>query len=420
VGGRMENRDFGWGRGVSQSVRYQSITDQRQLVECCDEFSRAGVIAFDTEFVSEDTYRPELCLIQVSADEHLYVIDPLGIPDLSPFWECLAAPGHTTVVHAGREELRFSWRAIGRFPHQVLDVQLAAAFVGLEYPAAYATLVSKLLTVSLAKGETRTNWRRRPLSTRQIEYALQDVFYLKALHDVLMEGIQELDRESWLAEELAAWEQQIKNLEGTESWRRVSGVSGLNSRSLAIVRELWRWREQEAERRNMPARRVLRDDLIVELARRQSAELKHIHAVRGLERRGLERHLPELASRIERALQLDEPACPARPNSSNRPQLNLLGQFLASALGSICRDAGVATSLVGTAQDVRDLVAHRLQIENSKRQEVPHLARGWRAQVVGKVIDELLAGQRAIKVGDPLAEQPLKFIPVHRRPAREP
>ena len=396
-------------------MRFQTISDQHQLIACCDELSAAQVITFDTEFVSEDTYRPELCLIQVAAADQLYVIDPMGISDLRPFWECLATPGHDTVVHAGREELRFSWRAIGRFPHQVLDVQLAAALVGLEYPAAYATLVSKLLKVNLTKGETRTNWRRRPLSATQIEYALQDVLYLEALRDVLVLGIQERGRENWLKEELSAWERQIEGLEGAENWRRVAGGSGLSARSLAIVRELWRWREEEADRKNMPAKRVLRDDLIVELARRQSADPKHIHAVRGLERRNLERHLPELASRIDRALRLDESEHPPRPVSSTRPQLSLLGQFLASALGSICRDAGVATSLVGTAQDVRDLVAHRLQLDTNRRGEVPVLARGWRAEVVGKVIDDLLTGHLAIKVGEPLSEQPLEFVQVRER-----
>lgn len=393
-------------------MRYQTISDARELAACCEELAKAKVIAFDTEFVSEDSYRPELCLVQVAADGELYVIDSLSVRDLRPFWECLAEPGHVTIVHAGREELRFSWRAIGRFPHQVLDVQLAAAFVGLEYPAAYATLVYKLLKVSLNKGETRTNWRRRPLSAVQIEYALQDVLYLEQIRDVLMEGIVQRGRESWLTEELEAWERQIQELEGTENWRRISGLASLSSRSLAIARELWRWREQEAERRNMPAKRVLRDDLIVELSRRQSAELKHIHAVRGLERRNLERHLPELSRRIEQALQLSDQECPSRPKSSTRPQLNLLGQFLASALGSICREAGVATSLVGTAQDVRDLVAYRLDLETSRPAEPPVLTRGWRAEVVGRVIDELLAGQQAIRVSDPLSEQPLQFVRV--------
>ncbi len=391
-------------------MQYETISDARQLERCCETLAQEPVIAFDTEFVSEDTYRPELCLVQVAAGKHLYVIDPQPIRDLTPFWETLAAPGHTTVVHAGREELRFSLRAIGRLPYGLIDVQIAAGLVGIEYPAAYSTLVSRLLHISLAKGETRTDWRRRPLSARQIEYALQDVVHLDRIREILEQRLDELGRRSWLDEEMAAFQEHVQRAESVENWRRVSGVSGLPPRSLAIVRELWRWRDEEAERRNMPPRRILRDDLIVELAKRQSSDIKHIHAVRGLERRGLQRHMEALSNRIAAALQLTEEEWPSRPAGSTRPQLNLIGQFLATALGSICRDAQVAPSLVGTAQDVRDLVAFRLNLERPSKP--PVLTTGWRAQVVGHVIDELLEGKLAIVVSDPLAEQPLGFVPV--------
>lgn len=393
---------------MSPGVQYQTITDARQLAVCCDKLAGEPVIAFDTEFVSEDSYRPELCLVQVAAGDTLFVVDPQPIHDLTPLWERLAAPDHVTVVHAGREELRFSLRAIGRLPHKLFDVQIAAGLIGLEYPAAYATLVSRLLQVNLSKGETRTNWRRRPLSARQIEYALQDVIHLAAIRDTIQQRLEQLGREAWLAEEMTSWQQQLERTEAAENWRRVSGTAGLAPRSLAIVRELWRWREEEAERRNMPARRILRDDLIVELARRQSSDVKHIYAIRGFERRGMQRHLDDLAARIEQALNLPAEELPPRPTSSTRPQLNLIGQFLTSALGSICRDAQVAPSIVGTAQDVRDLVAHRLKLE--KHPHPPALMTGWRAEVVGQVLDDLLAGRLGLRVTDPLAEQPLGFV----------
>jgi ribonuclease D len=390
-------------------VQYRNVIDERSLADMCRVLSQSPVITFDTEFVSEDSYRPELCLIQVSAGDELFVVDPLTIEDLSPFWEQLAAPDHITVVHAGREELRFSYRAIGRFPHNVFDVQLAAGFVGLEYPAAYATLVGRLLDRSLSKGETRTDWRRRPLSRTQIEYALQDVLYLEQLHRLLESQLQKLNRSAWFDEELSIWQKQLQAIETSENWRRVSGLAGLSTRSLAVVRELWRWREEQAERRNMPARRVLRDDLLVELARSQTADLRRIRAVRGLDRRNLQHYLPEISDRIERALGLPEESYPARPIRSTRPQLSLLGQFLATTLGSICRDAQIATGIVGSAEDVRDLVSYRLGLEGAD-QEPPALAVGWRAEVVGRRIDEVLQGRLAVRVTDPLAEQPLEFV----------
>jgi len=397
-------------------VHYENIITARDLATLCDRLSQSASIAIDTEFVSEDSYRPELCLIQVNADGDLSVVDPQTVGDLTPFWECLAAPGHTTIVHAGREELRFSWRAIRKFPAEVFDVQLAAGFVGLEYPAAYSTLVSKLLHVNLSKGETRTDWRRRPLSPIQIEYALQDVQYLDKMRVALQQQMQALAREQWFREERDLWQQAIAESEQAENWRRVSGVAGLSNRSLAIVRELWRWREEEAEKQDSPPRRILRDDLIVELARRQTSDPKRIRAVRGLERRNLQKQLPDIAKRIQQALESPEESYPKRAAKSTRPQLNLIGQFLATALGGICRNAQIATGLVGSAEDVRDLVAYRLRLEGAQTTP-PELAQGWRAEVVGRVIDELLQGELAVRIRNPLDEQPLEFLeqPQRRR-----
>jgi ribonuclease D len=189
----------------------------------------------------------------------------------------------------------------------------------------------------------------------------------------------------------------------------MGGVSGLSPRSLAIVRELWLWRDSEAQRRDCPARRVLRDDLIIELAKRQTADVKRIRAVRGMERGDLARYLPKISQCVERAVALKDAELPRLERKSTRPQLNLLGQFLSTALGSICRSAEVAPSLAGTAQDVRDLIAYRLSLGGFGPEEIPLLASGWRAEVVGQVIDHLLAGDVSIRIADPLADEPLEF-----------
>jgi ribonuclease D len=391
-------------------VQHEYLASQRELEDFCEDIAATPCLAFDTEFVSEDTFRPELCLVQVAVGERLVLIDPHAVDDMLPFWELLVQPGRETIVHAGRQEFLFCIAATGRRPSGWFDVQVAAGFIGLEYPAAYSTLISKVLGQSVPKGETRTNWRRRPLTRRQLEYAVQDVVYLLELRESLGERIQALDREAWLEEELKVWQDQVAHSESRERWRRVSGIAGLNSRQLAIVRELWSWREDLAEERNSPPRRMLRDDLIVELARRQTFEEHRIRAIRGLERRNLQRHLPEIADRIRRACELDADQCP-RPSRGSKPnssQLNLLGQFLGSALGSICREAQLAPSLVGTAQDVRELVALRLGLLSSHA-KTPSLAKGWRAEVVGHVIDELLTGKLSMRVHDPRAENPLKF-----------
>jgi len=394
-------------------VHYQNITTEGQLREFCRDLPRHEAIAFDTEFVSEHTYQPVLCLIQVAAGQQLAVIDAMAMDDLSPFWEAIAEPGHETIVHAGRGEVEFSLQTIGRRPAGLFDVQIAAGLAGMEYPAAYSKLIGKLLGTPTQKHETRTDWRRRPLSQRQIEYALDDVRHLGPLRDNLHATLKRLGRLDWLAEEMDSWQDEVQRSFTQERWRRVSGNSGLDRRSLAIVRELWRWREAEAQRRNKPVRRVLRDDLIVELARRRSADPKRIRAVRGLERGDLRRRLDEIAAAIRRGLELPEADCPQAIRRERSPQYSVLGQFLFSALGSICRRSQLAPSLVGTPSDIRELIAFRTTAvaEGSGSRKVPKLATGWRAEFVGRLFDDLLAGKRAVRIEDPTSNHPLVIEP---------
>ncbi len=392
------------------AVQHQYITKQRDLVRFCEDVRDAKAIAFDTEFVSEDSYRPELCLAQVAADGRMAVIDTLAIRDVTPFWELLAAPSHQTIVHAGRSELCFCQRAIGRRPHNLLDIQIAAGMIGMEFPAAYRTLIFKLLGKNVKKGETRTDWRRRPLSSRQIEYALRDVLYLEPIRDKLVSRLEELDRRTWLDTEMEDWQTRVEAAELHDRWRRVSGMASLSPRSLAVVRELWRWRDAEAERKNRPPRRILRDDLIVELAKHQKDDLASVRAIRGLNHRGKQRYLEAICQCITRALALPDTECPQpTARAANRSQFAVLGQLMATALAGVCRSKGIAPSLVGTVEDVRALIAYTLTEKTNPNQDVPALARGWRAEVVGSTIKDLLAGDLAIRVANPSAEQPLTF-----------
>jgi ribonuclease D len=394
-------------------VHYQSITTLHDLIAYCDRIAGAERIAFDTEFVSEDTYLPDLCLIQVAIDGDLAIIDPRTVGDVRPFWELLAAHGGTIIAHASREEYRFCLRALGRGPNGLYDVQIAAALVGLEYPASLQTLLGKVLGKTLPKGETRTDWRRRPLSRRQIEYALHDVAHLLPLWDKLLVQLERLGRRGWLDEEMKAWQARIEDAELRKRWRRVSGLSNMSSRQLAVAREIWLWREAEAERRNQPSKRILRDDLLVELARRKTADPKRIRAVRGFHQRNMRHYVPDLADCVARALELPDAECPQPAQRESLPQLNVVGQLLSTAVATRCRSLQVAPALAATVQDVRDLVAYRLGSRPASQPE-PILASGWRAEVVGQLVDDLLAGRLALRIADPLGEEPICFERIGR------
>jgi ribonuclease D len=294
----------------------------------------------------------------------------------------------------------------------LFDTQLAAAFCSAEYPSSYGSVVTKFLNARPGKGEQRTDWRRRPLSDEQIDYALEDVRYLLPLYDTLGRKLKKLNRLEWLGEETERWLTDVQDARENPRWRRVSGLGNLSSRSLAVVRELWLWRRQEAERRDIPPRRVFRDDLMVEVAKRKSDSVDKIRAIRGMHQGFKPETLAQIANCVRKGLDapLDDIE---RPSQEPMPsQLNLLGQFLSPALSSICRDANVAMSLAGTATDVRDLIAYRMGFAGAGDGQPPLLATGWREELVGHLIEELLAGKKSIRIEDPMSEHPLAFDPV--------
>lgn len=388
---------------------HETINTCDQLRQLCERLAEHEVIAFDTEFVSEDRYRPQLCLIQVAAGDILAVIDPLVMETTQPFWDLISTTDKTVVAHAAREEIRFCLRIAKRKVANLFDVQLAAGFVGMEYPASLGTLVSRLEGKTLSKGETRTNWRHRPLTADQVRYALQDVTELESMYRKLHQRVEQAQRQAWLNEEIASVQSAIEAAEQQENWRRVSGASGLPPRQLEIVRHLWLWREARAAESDQPARRILRDDLLIELARRQSDDVKKIAHIRGMERRGLASQYQAIAEAIQAALQTPEDQLPRRPRGGRGSVSPMLSQFLSTSIACVCRQTQMAPAIVGNADDVRELLAYELSGQQAGHTP-PALLRGWRGEVVGRSFRDLLAGRLAIRVADVAAEQPLEFI----------
>ncbi len=394
---------------MSDKVQFTYIHDSDELADFCGQIRGSRLIGFDTEFVSEDRYLPQLCLLQISGDGHYAIVDTLECEDLSSFWELITDPssGHITVVHAAREEFRFCRNACGNRPARMFDTQIAAGLIGLEYPAAYSNLVNRLVGDTLSKSETRTNWRHRPLTENQLQYAIKDVCYLQSIHDEIMSRISELGRESWLQEEMERQQQEFEDSADTERWDRLSGASSLKPRQLAVIRELWRWREQIACQRDSPARKILRDDLLVELARRGTSNRAKIRSIRGMDYGRIQKHLPEISQTIEQAIQLPESEWPRRTRKARIPNLGLLGQFLATALGVICRDANIAPNMAASTEELRMVAAWRMGL--IQLDEPPRLFTGWRREVIAARIEEVLDGTCSIRVVDPKSDQPLSI-----------
>lgn len=383
----------------------QLVTHPAQLAACLSHLAKAPVIGFDTEFVGEDAYRPELCLVQVATAEELFVIDPFTCGPLEGFWELLSDPNRTTVVHAGREDIRMCYFQGGNPPANVFDVQIAAGLIGMTYPIGYAGLVHDLLRQRMQKGETLTDWRKRPLTPAQVRYAYDDVRFLLPAHRKITERLKKYKRLEWANEEFAAAVRKAVLDDATiEKWRKVKGIGALDRRGLAIAREVHGWRDRFAEKLNRPPRFLMRDDLLIEVARRAPTRPEELHAVRGLPR-GQEEAIIEA---IARARELPMNQCPQPETRDNDPpNIVLLGNLLNVVLNDFAGRNRLAANLIASGADLKAVV--RSRVAGDRLPDVP-LCRGWRARVVLPELLALLSGETAIRVANPKAAEPLELV----------
>src|SRR6185437_12634587 len=325
-------------------LREEIVTQPEELAACCAELAACPHFGFDTEFVGEDTYHPSLCLVQVATPDRLFLIDPLTTGPLDAFWQLVVDPARVVVVHAGREEVRLCRLWTGRTPGNLFDLQLGAGLAGLAYPLGHGALVHQVLGVQLSKGETLTEWRQRPLTPGQIRYAFDDVRYLLPVWQRLSARLDEWGRTDWAREEFVRLALNVSPEEpATEKWRKLRGLGSLDRRRLALVRALYNWREETAARTNRPTRAIVRDDLIIEIARRNPARERDLQVVRGLPRRDLEAIIQTVAE--ARGLPLE--ACPlVLGRDQDPPQLALVANVLTAVLGDICVRRGLAPNLV--------------------------------------------------------------------------
>ena len=387
------------------------VTTPEALADLMEHVRASGRFAFDTEFVSEETFEPVLCLIQVATADRLAVVDPLAVPDLAPFWDAVNDPAIEIVMHAAGEDLRIARFQTGKVPKRVFDVQIAAGLVGFGYPLSLGNLVHQALGATLSGGETRTDWRRRPLSPAQLRYALDDVRYLLELADRLQARLEVLGRTAWAESEIGAFLAAIRDRSEDDRWRRLPGLHHLNRRGLEVARRLSEWRAEDARRSNRPLRQVLRDDLLVAIARRQPTSRRDLEALRDFNRPYLLGKSNEILASISEAHQvpaelLPEPA----ERHEDGPGLSMVISLLAATLNHCCARNQVAPGLVGTATDLKDLV--RWHAEGMPEARRPSLARPWREEVCGQTLLDVLTGRRALRVVDPLADVPVALDPI--------
>ena len=378
------------------------ITTTDELATFCKSLADTEFVAVDTEFMRERTYWPKLCLAQVAGPDDAAAIDALaeGI-DLSPLYELMANPKVLKVFHAARQDLEIFYLRMNSVPTPLFDTQVAAMVCGHGEAASYESLATKLAKAKIDKSSRFTDWSRRPLSERQITYALSDVTHLRVVYEKLRQQLEKTGRLSWIAEEMAVLnDPAIYRADPEQAWRRLK-PRGASPRLLAILKEVAAWRERTAQRIDIPRQRLLRDEQLLEIASHAPKGIEDLAATRGLGRGFAEGWQGrEVLEAIERGRSIPEADLPTRDKQPE--QLRAPGavvDLLRTLLRLRADQADVAARLVASADELDRLAAGKRDIAALK---------GWRREVFGADAVDLIEGRVALA----LSGETAKLIPL--------
>jgi len=370
------------------------VTDVDSLSELVQQLREAPSVAVDTEFMRERTYYARLCLIQLASDDVAAIVDPLAIGDLSPLRDLMTDPSVVKIFHAGSQDLEIFYRLFGVPTAPVFDSQVAATLAGFPQQVGYGALVKEVMGVALDKGDTYTDWAKRPLSDTQVEYALNDVRYLPEIRRRLLAEMQRDGRIEWLSADFSRLEDAATyECDPRELWRRVKRVSSLNRRQLAVAREVTAWREIEAQRRDVPKRWVIGDESIVEIARRAPKTGEELCAIRGVSDKVGRGAQQGLLSAVAGGLAVADDDLPSL-EKRRRPIGDVDGavDLMIALVRLRAREHGVAMPLMASRDDLERLAAGE--------KEASPLLEGWRKNMVGDELLALLEGRIEMRLKD--------------------
>jgi len=373
-----------------------------RLPELARAARHARRLALDTEFMGEGRYRTLLCLIQLAVPddeakaEEILLLDPLeDSVDPAPLLEVLADPEVEIVVHAGRQDVALIRRRFGAEVTNVFDTQVAAGFAGLSAQASYESLLADVLGLRVAKTASFTRWDHRPLSEEQLSYAREDVVHLHSLAAALERRLEENGRLEWAREECLPLAQSSDERDVETILSRLPRASGLSAASRPVARELVRWRERTAERNDRPVQSVLGDAALIEIARRRPTSRGELAKIRGIGAAAGARRAEELLEVVERGRSLRPDPAPERVRSPGpRPEEAPLIALAEALLRARAREARLAYELLAARADLQAIVAAR----RAGQQADVRTLRGWRMELVGHELLELLDGRLALTV----------------------
>lgn len=371
-------------------MRTLFVNDDASLAELCQLLSQSDVVAMDTEFMRERTYYAQLCLVQLATDDFIACVDPLALPDLKPLLDLLYDPARLKILHAARQDLEIFFDLKGEVPKPVYDTQIAATLLGHGDQLGYAKLVKAMLSVTVDKEHARTDWSKRPLDREQVVYAENDVRYLIPMYRKQMKQLQELGRESWLEADFASLtDTELYAPHRENIWKRIKGIRILKRHQLAVIQQLAIWREDKAQKKNIPRKWVIPDDAMIELARRcpqKVEDLERLHSWKGSHKK----YADEVIGVIDRARQLPQSEWPDYESAiALTVQQEALVDFLMGIVRLRAISNDVTPAVLATRKDLERMVQGAEDIAVKK---------GWRYELVGNDLEEFINGKRTVRI----------------------
>jgi len=390
------------------------IDNEQSLEEACAALAKAPMLCVDTEFHRESTYFAEFALIQVASREVCYLIDPLAIKDLALLWKVILDPAILKVFHAARQDVEIIVNKTGQLPLPLFDTQVAAALLGYGLQVGFGNLVQKVVGKTLPKGESFTNWMKRPLTSDQLTYAADDVIYLIPVYQHLSEQLQATKRSDWLDEEQGVLcdPDTYANHADQVFWR-VKGANRLKPRQLAVLRELAAWREAEVQRRDMPRRRLIQDEPLLSLARKTDLKEEQLAQIRGLNSGISKRFGADIIAAWQRGYNCDKetwPRTPPAPNHSEGTEMRM--ELLMTLVRLRSEEVEIASNILASRSDVAALASwanHGKHPDWSQLPDNPCL-HGWRGKLIGEDLIRMLQGKLCLRL-DPATRMPIVDCP---------
>jgi ribonuclease D len=367
------------------------IDQPEQLKAFCERLKGSSWLALDTEFLRERTYYPHFCLLQIGNGEEAACIDPLQLDDLSPLTDLLFDPQIVKVFHAGRQDMEIFYLQWQRLPSPLFDTQVAASLLGQGEQIGYGNLVQKVLGIELEKGASRTDWSQRPLEKEQVRYALDDVVHLGEVYLQQRAALDRMDRLAWLDDDFnMLTDPATYQITLDECWKRVKGRQHLKGVQMAALQQLAAWREEQAIQRDKPRKWILKDEPVLELARRMPDDMRELKKVRGIEERLVERHGDDLLGLIKQARAIPKEQWPVehRPKRAGIEQ-EALTDILVCGLRLLAHQQKITPAIIAGRKELERLAMGERDIA---------LLSGWRRSVAGETLLGLAEGRYQIVV----------------------